>query len=276
ITAYRELHKIETQGLKWGEHDIDSNTLYYRYGYLGGYSWLNFEREEELDVGAGVSKSVTKQSAKGIVNDFVNSNAIINNEKLREGGGGKIIIRRPITLVWYGFVTIGQAACQTIPTNGCGIGTAMMASKIAAEVIVNAIRRKEVSIDSLWEYQVRFTQERGRDLATIDILRLGLQKLNGEDISFLLSKGIISRMDLENLIHAKFRKRSFLKSLIVTLKGIKRLKLLLYLRKISAQANKVFAHYKKLPKDYDTRKYHQWLLRSMQLFREVEDLEPIL
>ncbi len=273
INAYREIHKINSKELNWGEHEIKQNTLYYRHGYYGGYNWLNFLKEDEIDIGACVGKSITNKSPKGMVNDFVNSNAIIDNKKLR-GGGDRIIIRRPITLVWYGFMLVGQAACQTISTNGCGIGSAMIASKIAAEVIVAAVKRKEVSIDSLWEYQVRFTKERGRDLAANDILRLGLQKLNEDDTSFLMRKKIVTRIDLENMIHAKFRKITLLKTIFAAFKGIKRIKLMLFVRKLTTQANKIFKHYKNLPKEYNTRRYHEWLLRSMQLFKEIEDLEP--
>ncbi|MHA1692864.1 MAG: NAD(P)/FAD-dependent oxidoreductase [Candidatus Heimdallarchaeaceae archaeon] len=273
VEIYREVHKINSKDLNWGEHEIKQNTLYFRYGYHGGFNWLNFDKEDEIDIGAGVGKSITTKSPKGMVNDFVNSNATIDNKKL-SGRGDKIIIRRPITLVWYGFMLVGQAACQTISTNGYGLGLAMIASKIAAEVIVPAIRRKEVSIESLWEYQVRFTKERGRDLAAIDILRLGLQKLSEDDASFLMRKKIITKIDLENMIHAKFRKITLLRTVFTAFKGIKRIKLMLYIQKITSQANNIFKHYKKLPEEYNTRKYHEWLLRSMQLFKEIEDLEP--
>ncbi|MHA1418670.1 MAG: NAD(P)/FAD-dependent oxidoreductase [Candidatus Heimdallarchaeaceae archaeon] len=273
VEIYREVHKINSKDLNWGEHEIKQNTLYFRYGYHGGFNWLNFDKEDEIDIGAGVGKSITNKSPKGMVNDFVNSNATIDNKKL-SGRGDKIIIRRPITLAWYGVMLVGQAACQTISTNGYGLGLAMIASKIAAEVIVPAIRRKEVSIESLWEYQVRFTKERGRDLAAIDILRLGLQKLSEDDASFLMRKKIITKIDLENMIHAKFRKITLLRTVFTAFKGIKRIKLMLYIQKITSQANNIFKHYKKLPEEYNTRKYHEWLLRSMQLFKEIEDLEP--
>ncbi|MHA1814892.1 MAG: NAD(P)/FAD-dependent oxidoreductase [Candidatus Heimdallarchaeaceae archaeon] len=273
VEIYREVHKINSKDLNWGEHEIKQNTLYFRYGYHGGFNWLNFDKEDEIDIGAGVGKSITTKSPKGMVNDFVNSNATIDNKKL-SGRGDKIIIRRPITLAWYGVMLVGQAACQTISTNGYGLGLAMIASKIAAEVIVPAIRRKEVSIESLWEYQVRFTKERGRDLAAIDILRLGLQKLSEDDASFLMRKKIITKIDLENMIHAKFRKITLLRTVVTAFKGIKRIKLMLYIQKITSQANNIFKHYKKLPEEYNTRKYHEWLLRSMQLFKEIEDLEP--
>ncbi|MHA1346982.1 MAG: NAD(P)/FAD-dependent oxidoreductase [Candidatus Heimdallarchaeaceae archaeon] len=273
VEIYREVHKINSKDLNWGEHEIKQNTLYFRYGYHGGFNWLNFDKEDEIDIGAGVGKSITTKSPKGMVNDFVNSNATIDNKKL-SGRGDKIIIRRPITLAWYGVMLVGQAACQTISTNGYGLGLAMIASKIAAEVIVPAIRRKEVSIESLWEYQVRFTKERGRDLAAIDILRLGLQKLSEDDASFLMRKKIITKIDLENMIHAKFRKITLLRTVFTAFKGIKRIKLMLYIQKITSQANNIFKHYKKLPEEYNTRKYHEWLLRSMQLFKEIEDLEP--
>jgi flavin-dependent dehydrogenase len=268
VDAYRELHNVDSTDIEWGGHKIEQNILYYRYGYEKGYSWLNFEDSEHLDIGAGVGKGFSKRSAKAIVNDFVNSNKDVQKEKLR-GGGGKIVVRRPLTLVWYGFMIVGEAAAQVVPTMGFGTGSSMKAAKIAAEVALKALQRKELSISGLWEYQVRYMQERGRDVAALDMMRNGLQQFSEEEASFLINKGIFTKSDFEKLINAKYPKVTIFTQIASMIKGISKPKLLWKLRKVAQKSNKIFRHYRKLPKEYDTRKYLAWMLGHMHLFEEM-------
>lgn len=267
--AYRELHKISEGDIKWGKNVISKDLLYYRYGYQGGYSWLNIEEDNILDVGAGTALGKRYKKPKELVKQFIEKHKNIEKTKLR-GGGGEIIIRHPITMVWYGFMAIGESACQTIPTNGCGVGSAMIAAKIAAEVAIEALRTKEVSINKLWSYQVRFTQERGKDLAALNALRIGMTKLSEEEISVLFKHKIITKQDLQMMIHAKFPKAPIWKKLLLFIRGIKNLKLLLRLDRTMRYAVKIYRHYSKIPKSYDTRRYHEWLLRQLQLFEELK------
>ncbi|MCE7743209.1 MAG: NAD(P)/FAD-dependent oxidoreductase [Candidatus Heimdallarchaeota archaeon] len=268
--AHRESHEVSEGVIDLQTHPIEKDILYYRYGYEKGYSWLNFEEDNILDVGAGVGKGYSDRSAKAIVNDFVNSKGNISNEMLR-GGGRDIIIRRPTTMVWYGFLAVGEAACQVIPSNGCGVGSAMIAAKIAAEVVVDSLRRKEVSIDSLWEYQVQFMKERGRDNAALDMMRRQFLAFSEEDFSFLIKKGILTKSDFENLIHAKYARIGPLKMVIAFFKGISKIRLMLKVGKAISMSNRIYNHYRKMPKKYHTRRYLEWMLGQMHLFAKLEE-----
>jgi len=269
VKAHRELHEITDSSICWNEHSVEEDVLYYRYNYEKGYSWVSFEEKNKLDVGSGVCIGYTKRSPNAIVNDFVNSRGNIKKEKIR-GGGDFIIIRRPTTMVWYGFMAVGEAACQNIPTNGCGIGSAMKAATMAAEVAMDCLNRKEVSIDSLWEYQVRFTQERGKHLAALDMLRRHVSLLTEEEFSFLVKKRILTKKDFENIIHATYKPIGPLKMLVSAFRGVTRLKLLLRLSKAITMSNKIFRHYKKIPKKYHTQRYKEWLLGQLYLFSKIE------
>ncbi|MHA1303667.1 MAG: NAD(P)/FAD-dependent oxidoreductase [Candidatus Heimdallarchaeaceae archaeon] len=266
--AYRELHKFKSPEIKWGNFKIKKNVLYYRYGYQGGYSWLNIEDENLIDVGAGVNPKYSSRKPKAIVNEYVNSTKGVEKEKLR-GGGGKIILRHPITLAWYGFLVVGEAGSQVIPTNGCGCGMAIIAAKIAAEVLLKALQRKEVSIDRLWEYQTRFIKERGKDLAALDAMRRVMLGFTEEELSLMIKKGIISKRDLENIIHGKYPKQTLIDLIIKFFRGIRQIRMLLKLSKGLRIADKIYKHYKHLPQMYDTQKYHSWLLKQLYLFNSI-------
>ena len=105
-------------------------------------------------------------------------------------------------------------------------------------------------------------------------MRIGFQKFSEEQVSFLMSKKILTRADFESLIHGNFCRIGLLKTIISALRGFKHIRLMIHLSKIISKSKKVYRHYKKIPKEYDTRKYHLWLLRSMQLFEEMKVLEP--
>ena len=132
------------------------------------------------------------------------------------------------------------------------------------------MRRKEVSINSLWQYQVNFIKERGRDHAALDMMKRHALLFSEEEFSFLLNKGIVTKNDLELIIHGKYKKISLLKMFLAFFKGIRRIKLMLKMRKAAVMSNKIYSHYKKMPKEDNSRLYLEWLLGHMSLFEEIE------
>ena len=70
---------------------------------------------------------------------------------------GKTPYRRsPYSLVGNGFMAMGDAAFQTKPFSGEGVTSSFTACQIAAEVATEALRRGDVSRESLWDYNVRY------------------------------------------------------------------------------------------------------------------------
>ena len=54
-------------------------------------------------------------------------------------------------------------------------------------------------------------------------------------------------------------------------KGISRPKLMLKIGLIIRRSKKVYRHYKKMPKEYHTRKHKEWMLGHMHLFQKIEE-----
>ncbi|MBA7539937.1 hypothetical protein ES705_32226 [subsurface metagenome] len=103
------------------------------------------------------------------------------------------------------------------------------------------------------------------------MMRRKLLQLTEKEMSFLIEKRIISRSDFEKLIHAKYPRKSIIGMLFSAFKGISNLKLMLFMLKSLLQANRVFKHYKTMPKEYDAKKYHKWFLEQMYFFKEIEE-----
>ncbi len=81
----------------------------------------------------------------------------------------------------------------------------------------------------------------------------------------------MSQKDFGKLIKGKYPKVSLFKLIISLFKGISKPKLMWRMGKIARKSNKVYKHYKKLPKEYDSRKYFEWMLGHMSLFEEIRE-----
>ena len=137
--------------------------------------------------------------ARALVQLFVNQNPFVG-EKIC-GGGGLIPVRRPLdTFVDNGFMLVGNSACQTVPTLGSGVASALLAGTIAAKAILHSLKRKDYSLMSLWEYNREFLRTRGAILASYDIFRLQGQSLSPGEISHFFKESFISTYLMERMM----------------------------------------------------------------------------
>ena len=177
--------------------------------------------------------------------------------------------RSPYSLVAGGFLTVGDAACQTIPMTGCGAGGAMVGGKLAAEVVARAASSGKSDIAALWDYNWEwFTGSgRGANYAGLNALRNILQDLNHEDISFLFRRNILNAEMLTDSINGIFTQPG-LKVMAQTLvRGIIRPALLLKLNKATTMGTRIFRHYMAYPSEWDHTAFTAWRIRAEELFR---------
>jgi flavin-dependent dehydrogenase len=71
-------------------------------------------------------------------------------------------------MVGKGYVAIGDCAFMTTPLVGSGISNSLRAGQILAEEI---IKNNSVSIETLWQYQVRYYKEIGAENFFVDCLK---------------------------------------------------------------------------------------------------------
>jgi len=136
----------------------------YRLIYPNGYSWIHFHDEDVVGIGAAVLLKGSAVSAKEVAAEMADALPQVNKEELR-GGGGVAINGMPLdSMVTNGFMVIGNAAFQSNPSNGCGIGAAMEGALLASQVIKGA---KRFDIASLWEYNHKWLTGTGAHYAAI-------------------------------------------------------------------------------------------------------------
>ncbi len=238
----------------------------YRYGFCTGYQWSHIHNENQVDVGAGVKNAPGNPDPLDIIEEFILRNRAIKDEKIR-GGRSLCIVGRPLTsFVTNGFLVIGDAASTSVPTTGCGVGSAVLNALWAAEVICQAAKEQRNDIGILWGINKKFycDSNRGKSFAALSALRTMLQTFSHDELDYLFIKNLLDTGTLQNAINGRFEPPGLLKT-IKALSGIGRLSLLLKLNKVVNTAVKIYKHYNEYPGYWDNALYEEWKDRAVEL-----------
>ena len=157
--------------------------------FPGGYGWITPSKEIHT-VGLGLQPIVSNIALRYRLS-VLKKNFQIRGEKL-ETGIGLIYARRPFpSLVYNGYALIGESGSQGNPLFGGGVFGALIAAEIAHRQIKKALETSEsqlsVSMEELWRYNIEFMRNRGKLLATLDVLRLFAQGLTEEELKEFIS-----------------------------------------------------------------------------------------
>lgn len=165
----------------------------------GGY-WWNFPKKEYIvNVGIGVQPIEFALNPRKNFEKYIASRREFKNARVIHAGGGIVPTRKPIsTMVWNGFIAIGDAAYTCNPIHGGGIGPSMLSGKLAAETILNTFEKEDSgNINNLWILNKKYMEKYGVKQAALDILRMLLQRLSDEELNFIFEKKIVSGEEVE-------------------------------------------------------------------------------
>lgn len=259
--AWRTVRKLDRA--KLGPGGIPDH---YRYGAHGGYFWTHLHDEKTIDVGGGVKDEPGRVDPAEVVRGIIDEYPAITSKELRGGGGRVLAGRSPWSLVASGFLAVGDAAGQVIPTTGCGVGAGLAGAMMAARTVIEA--GGNTGIDALWAYNRRWFVESGRgaNLAALGALKDILQDLSHEEIAFLMEKDILSGEMLTPSINGRFfapDQRSMMSALV---SGISKPSILMKLGKAVSTGKKVYAHYARYPRKWSEKGFERWKKRAETLF----------
>ncbi|HSW36163.1 MAG TPA: NAD(P)/FAD-dependent oxidoreductase [Candidatus Limnocylindrales bacterium] len=241
---------------------------HYRYGFHTGYQWSHIHDEKNIDIGAGVRNDPTNPDPKDLIEEFIAKHPSIKPEKLR-GGRSLCIVGRPLmSFVSKGFLVIGDAASTSVPTTGCGAGSAMLTGMWAAEVISEAAAERRNDLEKLWEINKKFyiTSDRGPSLAALSALRTALQNLSHDDLDFLFDKNLMDAATLQYAVNGVFKAPDLGTMVKALLGGITRPSVLLKLNKAIGGGTQIYNHYKNYPAAWNPTTYQRWKTRTEELF----------
>ncbi len=155
-------------------------------GALGGYGWVFPISDRLANIGLGGPLSSVGSGIRKAYERFVASQDDLAPADEIDAGAGLLPLRRPIpSLVGRGFLSVGDAGCQTSPLHGGGIAPSILAGDAAGRTAVDALRRGDTSAESLWSYNVWYMREMGARHAAHDMLRRVLYALSDDDLVYL-------------------------------------------------------------------------------------------
>ncbi len=146
--------------------DPETNEVYFDTGYAPGcYAWIFPTGRDSVRVGLGIRHHLAEKSALDYLNAFIEEHPIAS-KKLKNALKVRLIagiipvggLRKRI--YQDNIVMIEDSAGMTDPVTGAGIGYSMLAGKIAAKAIVEAIKGNDLSRLKRYEQGFRRVMER--------------------------------------------------------------------------------------------------------------------
>lgn len=235
----------------------------------GGYWWYFPKGEYKVNVGLGVQAGVGNPSPKELFYRYLANKSIVKGETINSGGA-PVPTRRPInTLVWNGVAVIGDAGYTVNPIHGGGKGSSMLAAYCVAEAFNEAYDKGTMNAASLWSANKCYIERYGAKQASLDILRIFLQKMSNNDYEFLISRKLIDGSELYTIsAQASVTPRVVSRILKAILIGLSRPSLLAKLKRVVDHMEKVRNHYLNYPdKPNDLER---WLTGLKKIYEEFE------
>jgi len=240
---------------------------HYRYGFNSGYQWTHIHNEESIDVGAGVKSDMPGVDPQAIIEAFIAEHPAIKSGRIR-GGRSLCIVGRSLTnFVTRGFVVLGDAASTSVPTTGCGVGSAIFAALWASEVLHEAALEKRNDLEKLWAINTKFylASYRGSSFAALSELRIMLQTLSHTELDFLFSKDLLDAATLQDAINGHFNPPGIKKKLKALQGGLSNPPILLKLNRAVSGAVRVHGHYRNYPPSWEADAYQKWKNRAFEI-----------
>jgi digeranylgeranylglycerophospholipid reductase len=195
--AYREVLEIEKPV---PEEDRRYAVIYLNTEIApGGYWWL-FPKDPSgriINIGLGVIWGVNNYNPRHNYDKYLRPRF---KGRLIHAGGGMVPTRRPLpTLVWRNVGTAGDAAYTVNPVHGGGIGSSLQAAAIVAKHIGLALEKGPMDESATWDANREYMRVYGAKQASLDILRMYLQKLSNDDFEWILKNRIVDGKSIYDL-----------------------------------------------------------------------------
>jgi len=160
-----------------------------------GMDWMITE-EDYMDVLIGQFGGITEKEIEEGLKDFKEEYPYLGEKLLRGGYVSKIPLTRTLPKITANsYAAVGDSAGMTVPLNGCGIDLSMLAGGLLARA-VNGVKDGNYSENRLWRYQQLYCLLHGNRLVVVAKLRAFLAGLKGENVDFLMERGILSQTEI--------------------------------------------------------------------------------
>ena len=272
ILCYREIIKFSTKDQQVDDPEYITIILDQEKA-PGGYIWYFPKNDSSVNIGLGMfmdyKGEVKDYYQKNVFNEFIKT----NNYEIISTGGGVVPVRKPLwSCVDNGIIFVGDAACHVNPLHGGGIDPSMRAGYYAAITALDAIQNNDYSLKNLWEYNRKIMTNFGAEFASLELLRIAIQKLSNESLNFGLEKELLSGDEILEISSTGGIKLSIIDMVGKAIKGITNPKLLLDLNYLRINMNKISEHYKDFPEDLeDINEFEVWKEETNKIYNKIKN-----
>ncbi|KPV64150.1 MAG: Digeranylgeranylglycerophospholipid reductase [Candidatus Bathyarchaeota archaeon BA1] len=235
----------------------------------GGYYWIFPEGGTKVNVGLGVAMTNGFPNPRNQLYDHVLSKPLFKESKVLNNGIWYLPTRRSLDcMAGNGILIVGDAACQTNPTHGGGMGPSMVGGAQAGKTIAEAIEGGDVSQRGLWPYNVRYMQSYGAKQAGLDIFRMFLQGLCDDDLNYGMKYRLITEGDILKTSMGEDVRLNITEATLRIFRGLGKLSLLKKLRDTANLMKKVKALYQNYPSS--PKGFDEWRKEVQDLIKRAE------
>jgi digeranylgeranylglycerophospholipid reductase len=153
----------------------------------GFYAWVIPRRDGTAKVGLAAKSGNPRELLKRLMFKHPIASRMLSKSGILKTAFHPVTLGGPIPKSYAnGFLAVGDVASQVKPTTGGGIIFGLTCAQHAAETVSEAIRRGDVGVDCLQEYQKRCLDELGFDFNVMLRARRFLDLLSDEKIDEVL------------------------------------------------------------------------------------------
>ncbi len=234
----------------------------------GGYGWVFPKSGNKINVGIGVQKSSLElrnkklgkhDNLQTLMDEYVKWLPVFKDLKLfNKDNNGKgiwsVAVRRQMeSLVFNGYMGIGDSMVMPNPISAGGIGPALVSGVLAGENAAEAIENKDVSVKGLWKYNLDYNQEYGKKTAGMEAFRTFLQSLNSDTLNYGI-KTFLTGPEATDLTNGRIPELSLASKFKLVLKGASNITAfsnLVYTLGKMKKLNAIYEDYPKSPEGFD-------------------------
>lgn len=204
LIDYHSCLQYEMAGLR----EIETSVLRI---YLGsevaprGYAWIFPKGDGVANVGMGIRARKSVKSVKHYLDKLIQSHPDIfkHASPVEINAGGVPLGERVDSLVVDGLMVVGDAGHMVNPIHGGGIANAMLAGQIAAKVAADAVKKGDVSAETLREYERLWDADKGELSANLFLARKMVENLTDEQMEQLADA--LTGKDIMKVIDGKYK-----------------------------------------------------------------------
>lgn len=270
-TAWNEVRELPPALQdRFADHfNMKPGVSYTRVGKYHGFQTIHWRRNNTVNFIFGAAAGSRSTGARELCRRFIADNPYVG--RTIHADGSLLPIRRALdTLVADGFLCVGDAACQVVPTMGSGIASSLKAAQTAAKTIIRALNSGDTRRKSLWSYNAFYQKNRGAILAGYDIVRRFLQSLDQEQINDVFKSGLLKEKDFMSTFSSNSIEYNFssvldsLRHLFAHFRSLMPIAVkFVQMVGDSQKAQRLYADY---PAEWDAALFERWQDRTNHLF----------